>query len=88
MFVLFLGAVLTIIYSTRAWVRSFWGSQTPTVEAGALEQPQVFLLATLAAIVVLVGVGFDPVYRFADAAAEAATDTDQYIDVVLGGDSA
>jgi len=88
MFVLFLGAVLTIIYSTRAWVRSFWGSQTPTVEAGALEQPQVFLLATLAAIVVLVGVGFDPVYRFADAAAEAAIDTDQYIDVVLGGDSA
>jgi len=32
--------------------------------------------------VVLVGVGFDPVYRFAETAATAALDGEAYVDVV------
>ena len=83
--VLLFGGLLTIVYTTRAWVGSFWGVQTERVSAGSVDRPLVGLLATLAAVVVLVGVGFEPVYRFADAAAAAALDTDAYVETVLGG---
>ena len=80
--VLLVGALLTIVYSTRVWIGGFWGKQTVPVAQGELVTAQVVLLTTLAALVVLVGVGFEPVYQFADAAAEAAVDTEGYIDVV------
>ena len=83
--VLLFGALLTIVYVTRAWVGGFWGVQTEPVSTGRVDRPLVALLATLATVVVLVGVGFEPVYRFADAAAAAALDTDAYVETVLGG---
>jgi len=83
--VLLFGGLLTIVYTTRAWVGSFWGVQTERVSTGSVDRPLVALLATLATVVVLVGVGFEPVYRFADAAAAAALDTDAYVETVLGG---
>ncbi|WP_224267872.1 complex I subunit 5 family protein [Haloprofundus salinisoli] len=83
---LLLGAVLTILYATRVWVGGFWGSETPAVEVTTAEPGQILVLVALAAAVVLVGVGFDPVYRFAETAANAAIDTEAYVDVVgLGG---
>jgi multicomponent Na+:H+ antiporter subunit D len=85
--VLLLGGLLTIVYTTRAWVGSVWGAQTERVERGTVDRPLVALIATLAVVVVLVGVGFEPVYRFADAAAAAALDTDGYVEVVLRGDA-
>jgi multicomponent Na+:H+ antiporter subunit D len=84
--VLFIGAVLTILYVTRLWVGSFWGAQTDTVLAGDIDGSQVAILAVMATVVVAVGVGFEPVSGFADAAADAALDTDGYIELVLGGD--
>ncbi|WP_340098434.1 complex I subunit 5 family protein [Salinibaculum salinum] len=85
--VLLAGAVLTIVYMTRVWVGGFWGSQTARVETATVDPRQVGLLATLAALVVLVGIGFDPLYRFAEAAATAAIDTDAYVDIVrMGGE--
>jgi multicomponent Na+:H+ antiporter subunit D len=87
--VLLLGAVLTILYSTRAWIGAVWGPQTDAVLAGPVDSVEVLLLATLAAIVVCVGLGFEPVYQFAEAAAEAALDTEGYIEAVeLGGEQA
>ena len=83
--VLLLGAFLTILYSTRAWSSMIWGEQTEAVADGTVDTAQVYLLASLAAVVVLVGVGFEPVYGFAEAAAEAAIDTEGYIDAVLQG---
>jgi multicomponent Na+:H+ antiporter subunit D len=82
------GALLTILYTTRAWVGSFWGPRTPPVESAAVDSGQVAVLVAVAAVIVLVGIGFDPVYRFASAAAEAAVDTEGYVDVVgpAGGD--
>jgi multicomponent Na+:H+ antiporter subunit D len=87
LFVLLLGALLTILYSTRAWVGSFWGEQTQGV--GTIDTAQVAVLATLAGLVVVVGVGFEPVYQAADAAAEAALDTEGYVEAVdpAGGES-
>jgi len=83
--VLLAGASLTIVYTTRAWIGSVWGPQSEAVADGALERPQVAVLVTMAALVVAVGVGFEPVYLFADAAAEAALDTEAYVDLVGGG---
>jgi multicomponent Na+:H+ antiporter subunit D len=85
--VLLAGAVLTIVYMTRVWVGGFWGSQTERVETATVDPRQVGLLATLAALIVLGGVGFDPLYRFAETAATAAIDTDAYVDIVeIGGE--
>ncbi|GAB6861995.1 complex I subunit 5 family protein [Haloplanus litoreus] len=85
---LFLGAVLTILYTTRVWVGGFWGPETSAVEAATAEPGQVAVLVALAVAVVLVGVGFDPIYRFAETAASAAIDSGAYVDVVSpnGGD--
>ncbi|MHB9288712.1 complex I subunit 5 family protein [Halobacteriales archaeon Cl-PHB] len=80
------GSVLTIVYVTRLWTACFWGAQTEAVRTDAVDRGQVALLVALAAAIVLVGVGFEPVVEFAGAAAEAATDTDAYVDAVLGGE--
>jgi len=83
---LLLGAVLTILYVTHAWIGSFWGSQPEPRASGALDSAQIAVLVTMAVLVVAVGVGFEPVYVFADAAAEAALDQEGYVDLVdLGG---
>jgi len=79
---LLLGAALTILYATRAWAGGFWGAETPAVETAAVDSGQVSVLVALAAAVVLVGVGFDPVYRFAETAATAALDGEAYVEVV------
>ena len=80
--VLFVGALLTILYATRAWMGTFWGEQTDAVVTSHVDWVEVAVLATLAALVVAVGVGFEPVYQFADSAADAALDTDGYIELV------
>jgi multicomponent Na+:H+ antiporter subunit D len=88
LFVLLVGAVLTILYTTRAWMGSFWGSETEAVATGTVDSVEVTILVTLAIVVVIVGVGFEPVYQFADAAARAAIDTETYIETVdPGGES-
>jgi multicomponent Na+:H+ antiporter subunit D len=86
--VLVVGACLTIVYATRAWIGCFWGAQSQAVAAGRFERGEIAVLATLAGLVILVGVGFDPVYEFADAAAEAALDVEAYVEAVdPGGES-
>ena len=80
--VLLVGSLLTIAYATRAWNRSFWGAQTDAVETATIDPVQVAVLAVLAATIVAVGVGFEPVYEFAELAADAAVDTDGYVDAV------
>jgi multicomponent Na+:H+ antiporter subunit D len=83
---LFVGAVLTILYGTGVWVGGFWGPETSAVEVATFESGQLAVLVALAVAVVLVGVGFDPVYQFAETAASAAIDSDAYIDAVdIGG---
>ncbi|ELZ10256.1 NADH dehydrogenase [Natrinema thermotolerans DSM 11552] len=91
---LLVGSLLTIAYATRMWNRSFWGARTDAVDAATIDPVEVGVLVVLAATIVVVGVGFDPVYEFAETAAEAALDTDTYVDAVdpqkasdLGGSS-
>jgi multicomponent Na+:H+ antiporter subunit D len=82
------GAILTIAYVSRAWNRGFWGDRPPAVAEMRADRGAVAVVATLALAVVAVGVGFDPVVRFADAAADAALGHEEYVAAVLGGDGA
>nr|WP_090614787.1 proton-conducting transporter membrane subunit [Natrinema salaciae] len=79
---LLVGSLLTIAYATRMWNQSFWGAETDPVETATVDGVQVAVLVVLAAAIIAVGVGFEPVYEFADAAAEAALDTEEYVEAV------
>jgi len=85
--VLLVGAFLTVVYSTRAFMGVFRGTAVKGREPENLKLPQVAVLTTLAVLILFVGVGFEPVYGFADAAAQAATDTRGYVEAVLGGEA-
>ncbi|MFB6298354.1 MAG: complex I subunit 5 family protein, partial [Salinirussus sp.] len=76
------GAVLTILYISRAWNRGFWGAESDPVARSASSRPLTAIVALLALAVLAIGVGFDPVYTAAEAAAEAAVDTQGYVDAV------
>jgi multicomponent Na+:H+ antiporter subunit D len=84
------GALLTIVYTTRTWTGCFWGAETTAVEGSVVDGRQLAVLVALAAVVVGVGVGFDPVYRFAESAATAATERGEYVETVFpdGGGAA
>ncbi|WP_254769435.1 complex I subunit 5 family protein [Salinilacihabitans rarus] len=79
------GSLLTIAYTTRAWNGCFWGPAPDVVENATVDPVEVAVLVALAALVVGVGVGFDPVYRFADVAATAALDAEGYVEAVAPG---
>ncbi|PSQ15975.1 Na+/H+ antiporter subunit D [Halobacteriales archaeon QS_8_69_26] len=75
------GAVLTIAYVTRLWNRGFWGD--PGEAVGEVPpRGQVAVVGLLAAALLAIGIGFDPVFRAAGAAAEAALDRGEYIEAV------
>jgi len=76
------GAIFTIAYLSRTWTKAFWGGVTPVVENGTRSVVLVAVVAALALVVVAIGIGFDPVYSFAESAAEAALDTESYVDAV------
>jgi multicomponent Na+:H+ antiporter subunit D len=78
------GSILTIGYVSRLWNQAFWGSAG--VAIGSAGDPPVtrYVVGALAVSLLVVGVGFDPVYRSAIAAGEAALNTDAYVRAVLG----
>jgi multicomponent Na+:H+ antiporter subunit D len=76
------GAVLTIGYTSLAWNRGFWGEAGDRVGNGSPSPVLLAVVAALALAVVAVGVGFDPVFRAAEAAAGAALDSAGYVDAV------
>ncbi|MFB6353963.1 MAG: complex I subunit 5 family protein, partial [Halobacteriales archaeon] len=79
------GALLTIGYLSRAWNRAFWGAASPGVAEARPAPGLLVIVAGLAALVVLLGVGADPVLRAAEAGATAALDRTGYVAAVLGG---
>jgi len=76
------GAIFTIAYLSRAWNRGFWGERSAAVERAGQPVVLIGVVAVLALVIVAIGVGFDPVYQFADSAAEAALDGEGYVDAV------
>jgi len=80
------GAILTIAYLSRVWNLVFWG-EAESVIAGPTRTRwgMAAVCLALAAGIVVVGVGFEPVYRTARAAATAALDSGGYVDAVDPG---
>ncbi|MFT4922033.1 MAG: multicomponent Na+:H+ antiporter subunit D [Haloarculaceae archaeon] len=76
------GAILTIAYTSRAWNRGFWGTESERVAEASQPLALVAIVAVLASTLVLIGVGFEPIFTAARAAAEAALDTGGYVDLV------
>ena len=75
------GAVLTIVYVSRTWNRGFWGEASGAVDTARTPRALVAVVTALALVLVAIGVGFDPVYRAAQAGAAAAVDTGGYGDL-------
>ena len=76
------GAILTILYAVRTWIDCVWGEESPAVRTASVDRAQLSVLVGLVVVLVAVGVGFDSVYEFAGAAAEAALDRGEYVDAV------
>jgi len=77
-----LGATLTIAYVTRLWNRGFWGATGDAVERLSPATGQVAVALVLIAGVLVIGLAFDPVFDAAVDAAQAALDSEGYIDAV------
>jgi len=76
------GAALTVLYVSLTWNRGFWGAESEPVARSTQLRALPAVVALLALAVVAIGVGFDPIYTAAEAAAEAAVDTERYVEVV------
>jgi multicomponent Na+:H+ antiporter subunit D len=77
------GAILTIAYFSLAWVRGFWGNPSESVRQAETVPTFVFIAVVLALAIIVLGVGFEPLYEFANEAAKAAIDTQGYVNAVL-----
>ena len=76
------GAILTIAYISRAWNRAFWGSPSDPVIRSYQPTTMVAIVAAFSLLLVMLGIGFDPVYRAAEAAAHAGTEWKVYVEAV------
>jgi multicomponent Na+:H+ antiporter subunit D len=79
------GAILTIAYFSLAWMRGFWGNPSESVRQANTVSTLVSVAAVLALVLIVLGVGFEPLYEFVNNAATAAIDTEGYVNAVLGG---
>jgi multicomponent Na+:H+ antiporter subunit D len=79
------GAILTIAYFSRAWNRGFWGSESEGVRTATYSPALVAVVIGLAATLLVIGIGFEPIMSAANAAAEATLDRGAYVEAVLGG---
>lgn len=79
------GAILTIAYFSRAWNLGFWGTQSEGVRTATYSPALVAVVVSLATLLLVVGIGFEPVMSAATAAAEATLDREGYVEAVLGG---
>ncbi|MDY7081889.1 MAG: proton-conducting transporter membrane subunit, partial [Halobacteria archaeon] len=78
------GAVLTILYLSRTWMRAFWGEEgRATGMVGDSDITVVIPVVVLVVSIVLMGILFDPVFEYAHGAAEAALDSGAYVDAVI-----
>lgn len=75
------GSIFTIAYVTRAWNRGFWGTQSEAVRTAIYQPVLVTVVTGLAALLLIAGIGFEPVLR----AVEAALAREEYVNTVFSG---
>lgn len=77
------GAILTIGYFSRAWLRGFWGLPGESVTGTHALPSLVAGTVVLALSLVVLGIGFELLYTVVTDSAHAVVDTDGYINAVL-----
>ena len=79
-----IGSIFTIVYVTHAWNCGFWGIRSEAVRTATYSPTLVTVVAGLAVLLLIIGVGFELVLRAVEAAAEAALAREEYVNVVVG----
>ncbi|MFB6188796.1 MAG: complex I subunit 5 family protein [Halapricum sp.] len=77
-----IGAIFTIAYVSKAWNRAFWGSPSPEVKRATQPTALIAIVVAMALLLVVLGVGLDPIYGAAHGAAHAAVDRQAYVRAV------
>ena len=81
--VLLFGAVTTLFYMGKAWLRIFYGEPVEFT-LSQVTRKEVFAVMILVVLIVVSGIYFEPLYQMAEKAAEAALNTEAYVETVLG----
>lgn len=84
--VLLIGAVMTLLYFTKSWLSAFFG-EVKSFDASEVSGGEKAAIASLAAVAIAAGLAGGEVYSLAQQGADAAADTQGYIDAVLGGET-
>ena len=76
------GAVITLIYFSRTWLEVFFGEPVDYARS-EVSKKEVFAVAVLTVLIVVLGVGFEPLYQLVEKASEAALNTEVYVETVM-----
>ncbi len=77
------GAVVTLIYFSRTWLEVFFGEPVE-YSRSEVSKKEVFAVTVLTVLIVVLGVGFEPMYQLVEKASEAALNTEVYVETVMG----
>lgn len=80
--VLLFGSMTTLLYFGKSWLSVFFGRPVGT-ESSAISRRELFSVLLLSLLIILLGVGFEPVYQLAENSAESALNSKGYIETVL-----
>ncbi|WP_414837933.1 complex I subunit 5 family protein [Candidatus Nanosalina sp. VS9-1] len=81
--VLFAGAVTTLLYFSKVWLKAFFGEPVET-DIKEASRKEVFSVIILAVLILVMGIHFEVVYQLVEQAAESGLNSQAYIETVLG----
>jgi multicomponent Na+:H+ antiporter subunit D len=79
-----IGSITTLLYFSRAWLEAFFGEPLREFESSEISTKELAAIMLLACLIILTGLGFEPVYNLSESAAEAALNPEVYVETVLG----
>ena len=81
--VLIIGAFTTLIYTSSAWLKAFFGKPVEFDNSAMSKKEQISIMF-LTVLIILLGLQFNLVYEITESAANAAFNTENYVQLVLG----
>ena len=77
------GAVLTLMYCSKAWLEIFFGEPVD-FDRSKTSKKEVLSVIILAVLILFLGMNFEAVYQVIEKAAQASLETQAYTETVLG----
>lgn len=81
--ILLFGSVTTLLYFGKTWLSAFFGEPMEADTSG-LSRRELYSVLFLSLLIILLGIGFEPVYQLAESAAESALNSQGYVESVMG----